>query len=92
MTCDGCHNHCPEAHGVDCPCKCMDAKGHKYCNECLEYTFGKYEKFENMNRYFVKKGKSLHENLSRINSYETDAWLAEQAAKLSCHSCNSPVF
>jgi hypothetical protein len=93
MTCDGCHNIGLVSHGVDCPCrKCMDAKGHEYCNMCPEYSTYICEIFESMNRYFVKKGENLRENLARVTSSGTDAWLAEQEAKWSCPSCSSPIF
>jgi len=93
MTCDGCHNLGPESHGVDCPRRrCMDSKGYEYCSECPEYAAGGCEKFESMDRYFVKKGESLRENIKRITSGDADAWLAEQGAKWSCHSCGAPTF
>jgi hypothetical protein len=70
----------------------MGSKGYEYCSECLEYATGKCEKFESMDRYFVKKGESLRENLDRVISGRTDAWLEEQGAKWSCRSCGAPTF
>jgi predicted RNA-binding Zn-ribbon protein involved in translation (DUF1610 family) len=70
----------------------MDVKGHEYCCECPEYSTGKCEMFESMNQYFVKKGESLRENLTRVTSGGTDAWLVEQEVKWSCPSCGSPIF
>jgi hypothetical protein len=93
MTCDGCHNLGPEAHGVDCPRrKCMDTKGHEYCSECKEYPTGKCKNFESMNGYFEKRRESLRENLRRITSGDVDAWLGEEAKKNRCAACNHPTF
>ncbi len=93
MTCNGCHNLGPEAHGVDCPRrKCMDARGYGYCSECPDYATGGCEKFESMDRYFRKRGESLRANLERITSGDVDAWLAEEADRNSCPACGHPVF
>jgi hypothetical protein len=45
-----------------------------------------------MDRYFVKKGESLRENLDRVTSGRTYAWLERQGAKWSCRSCGAPTF
>ncbi len=93
MTCDGCHNLGPEAHGIACPRrKCMETKGHGYCNECPEYEAGTCEKFEAMDRYFCKRSESLRRNLERITSGDLNAWLSEEAKKNSCPACSHPVF
>jgi len=93
MTCDGCRKLGPESHGVDCPRRiCMDAKGYTYCSECPEYEAKTCAKFEDMDSFFRRSGESLRENLRRINSRETKAWLAEEEAKNRCKSCGHPVF
>ena len=70
----------------------MNNKGFEYCSARTHYEDSTCEKFEEFERYFKKRDKSLRWNLTRINSGDIDAWLLEQVAKWSSFYCGVLTF
>lgn len=83
----------PECWGNDCKIlQCLNAKGFKFCYECLDYKERDCEKFEKFSKAYLKEdGVDLRANLSRIDAGEVEDWLKESKEKFRCPYCSKPL-
>lgn len=83
----------PECWGNNCKIlQCLNAKGFKFCYECLDYKEHDCEKFEKFSKAYLKEdGVDLRANLSRIDAGEVEDWLKESKEKFRCPYCSKPL-
>ncbi len=93
VRCEGCQVLTPECWGNDCKIlQCLNAKGFKFCYECLNYNEHDCENFERFSEAYLKEdGVDLRANLSRIEAGEVEDWQKKSKEKFRCPYCGKPL-
>lgn len=87
VACEGCQQLTDTCWGTDCELlKCLNARGHRYCDECAEID--DCDKFAELDGRYG----GLKDSMARLRESGTEGWLAEKRDEMNCPGCGGVVY